>query len=174
MEDGLGPEEPMPDPTLSDLGLGGSGAPLVPTRCRRWPRRCPAAMGAFPPGGLGGGWGADPFSSLAGAAGAPLAGLASQLGDQPRRDDTSSATTASEASPRCAETDSTIASRKHQQPQADSATGRATAAAGTGGTPGDGAPPAAPAATRAGADHGGVTARRFDGHREDGGAGTSR
>ena len=87
VEDGLGTEEPMPDPTLSDLGLGGVGAPPPADRLSTLASALPAALGAFPSGGLDGGFGGDPFSSLAGAA-APLAGLASQLGEQPRRDDT--------------------------------------------------------------------------------------
>jgi hypothetical protein len=43
----------------------------------------PAALGTLPMGGLGAGL--DPLSSLAGTA-APLAGLMSQLADQPRHD----------------------------------------------------------------------------------------
>jgi hypothetical protein len=103
-EDGLGPEEPMPDPTLSDLGLGGVGAPQAGEPLSTLASALPAALSAFPAGGLGGGFGGDPFSSLA--------GLASQLSDQPRRDHA---------------TDSDVEKRpgdgaEHQQPQADSAT----------------------------------------------------
>jgi hypothetical protein len=122
VEDGLGPEEPMPDPTLSDLGLGGVGAPQ-------------AALGAFPPGGLGGGFGGDPFSTLA-SAGAPLAGLASQLGELPRRDDVADDSDGDKRSNNGAE---------HQQPQGDSAT-PPPAAPQPAGKPGDGAPPAAASA----------------------------
>ena len=77
----LGPMEPMPDPMLSDLGMGG---PLGADPLAGLASALPAAMGAFPPGGgLGG---ASPLDALTGAA-APLAGLASQLGDQIRRDE---------------------------------------------------------------------------------------
>jgi Domain of unknown function (DUF4226) len=134
-KDGLGPEEPMPDPTLSDLGLGGVGAPQAGEPLSTLASALPAALGAFPAGGLGGGFGGDPFSSLAGAA-APLAGLASQLSDQPRRDNTAD--------------DSDVAKRsgagaEHQQPQPDSAT-PPPAQPEPAGKPGDGAPPAATAA----------------------------
>jgi hypothetical protein len=134
----------MPDPTLSDLGLGGVGAPPA-APLSALASALPAAMGAFPPGGLGGGWGADPFSSLAGAA-APLAGLASQLGDQPRRDDTSSADASDSPSRDAPDTQHDDSEPKTQQPQADSATSPPPAAPEPAGTPGDGAPPAAPAA----------------------------
>ena len=78
---------PMPDPSLSDLGLGGMGGPLGgPDPFASLASALPAAMGAFSPGG-GVGSPLDSVGGLAGAA-APLAGLVSQLGDQARRDDT--------------------------------------------------------------------------------------
>lgn len=77
---GLGPMEPMPDPMLSDLGMGG---PLGADPSAGLASALPAAMGAFPPGG---GMGGSPLDALTGAA-APLAGLASQLGEQARRED---------------------------------------------------------------------------------------
>lgn len=50
---GLGPMEPMPDPMLSDLGMGG---PMGADPLAGLASALPAAMGAFPPGGgLGGG-----------------------------------------------------------------------------------------------------------------------
>ncbi|WP_094287363.1 DUF4226 domain-containing protein [Mycobacterium lehmannii] len=77
-EAALGPMEPMPDP-LTDLGMGG---PLGPDPLAGLASALPAAMSAFPPGGgLGGG---SPLDALTGAA-APLAGLASQLGEQAAR-----------------------------------------------------------------------------------------
>ena len=54
MDDGLGPEEPMPDPTLSDLGPGGVGAPQAADPLSTLASALPAALGAFPPGGLAG------------------------------------------------------------------------------------------------------------------------
>ena len=79
------------------------------------------------------------LSSLAGAA-APLAGLASQLGDQPRRADAASGDTSD--APNKQHDDG---KPEHQQPQGDSATPPPARPEPTG-TPGDGAPPAAPAA----------------------------
>jgi hypothetical protein len=79
---GLGPLEPMPDPTLSDLGLGTMAGPIPADPMASLASALPAAMGAFPPPmGLG----ADPLSALGGLAGAaaPLAGLASQLQPPP-------------------------------------------------------------------------------------------
>ena len=114
----LGPEEAMPDPTLSDLGLDGVGAPPTTDPLSTLASALPAAMGAFPPGGLGGGLGADPFSSLAGAA-APLAGLVSQLGDQPRRDDTGDSNIDKSYDDGPARKGS---EPEHQPPQGDSAT----------------------------------------------------
>ena len=86
-------------------------------------------MGAFPAGGLGGGFGGDPFSSLAGAA-APLAGLASQLGEQPRRDDAADDADVGKRSDDGADGHGDSES-EHQQPQADSATPSPTAPAPT-------------------------------------------
>ena len=125
---GLGPEEPMPDPTLSDLGLGSVGAPPAADPLST----LPAALGAFPRGGLGEGFGGDPFSSLSGAA-APLAGLASQLGAQPRRDDAAYESNVDKRSDVGANKQGASAPER-QQPQPDSA------------TPPPAAPPAAPAA----------------------------
>lgn len=78
---GLGPVEPVPDPTLSDLGLDASGGPVAADPMSSLASALPAAMGAFPPAA---GFGADPLSALSGLAGAaaPLAGLASQLPGQ--------------------------------------------------------------------------------------------
>jgi hypothetical protein len=133
VEDGLGPEEPMPDPTLSDLGLGGVGAPQAADPLSTLASALPAALGALPAGGLGGGFGGDPFSSLAGAA-APLAGLASQLTDQPRRDDAADgADGRGDSGP------------EHRQSQPDITT-PPPAQPEPAGTPGEGAPPAAPTA----------------------------
>ncbi len=119
VEDGLGPEEPMPDPTLSDLGLG-VGAPPPAEPLSTLASALPAALGAFPAGGLGGGFGGDPFSSLAGAA-APLAGLASQLSEQPRRDDTADGADVDKRSDDGADGRGD-SEPEHQQPQPDSAT----------------------------------------------------
>jgi hypothetical protein len=96
---GLGPEEPIPDPTLSDLGLHGLGGPAMSDPLTSLASALPAMLGALPQAGLGGGM--DPLSSLTGAA-APLAGLMSQLADESRRDDrpddTSEKTDADESS----------------------------------------------------------------------------
>jgi hypothetical protein len=75
----------MPDPSLSDLGLGGMGSPLggVPDPLSSLASALPAAMGAFPP--AAGGAALDPLSGLVGA-GLPLAGLASQPADAPHHD----------------------------------------------------------------------------------------
>jgi hypothetical protein len=139
----LGPEEPMPDPTLSDLGSPSMGPPPAADPLSSLASALPVAMGAFPPGGLGAGW-ADPFSSLAGAA-PPLAGLASQLGDPARRDDpsdhSSSQTRGDEA--RRAD-DGSVA--KSQEPQSDNAA-TPPPAPEPHGSPGEGAPPAAPPAS---------------------------
>jgi hypothetical protein len=140
---GLAPEESMPDPTLADLGVGGVGAPQAPDPLSGLASALPTALGAFPPGGLGGGFGADPFSSLAGAA-APLAGLASQLGEQPRRDNTADDSGSGEHTEDTRQGNES----KGQQSQADSPT-PPPAAHEPAGTPGDGAPPAAPAAVPA-------------------------
>ena len=88
----LGPSEPLPDPTLGDLGMG--GAPLGPDSLSSLGSMLPAAMGGVPALGGPGGSPLDSLGGLAGAAG-PLAGLASQLGDQaahhddPAKDDNS-------------------------------------------------------------------------------------
>ena len=79
----LGSGAPLPDPSLSDLGLGSTGIPLGPmTDPLSSLAAVPASLGAFPQAPVGG---LDPLSGLAGV-GAPLAGLAAQLGDQPRHD----------------------------------------------------------------------------------------
>lgn len=74
----LGPSEPLPDPTLGDLGVG--GAPLGPDPLSSLASMLPAALGGIPALGGPGGSPLDSLGGLAGAAG-PLAGLASQLGD---------------------------------------------------------------------------------------------
>jgi hypothetical protein len=70
---------PAADPELGDLGL--DAAPAEPDPLSSLASMLPAAAGSFPPAGPGG----SPLDAL-GLAG-PLAGLASQLADQPRRDD---------------------------------------------------------------------------------------
>ena len=82
LDAGLGPEEPMPDPRLSDLGLVAASTPAADPLASL-ASALPAALGALPTGGLGAGL--DPLSSLTGGVG-PLAGLMSQLADQSRRD----------------------------------------------------------------------------------------
>lgn len=81
LDPGLGAEAGLPDPTLSDVGLGGLGTPLGGTDpLTSLASSLPAGLGALAPlAGLG----ADPLSSLAGLGGlaAPLAGLASPSGD---------------------------------------------------------------------------------------------
>ncbi|WP_396908361.1 DUF4226 domain-containing protein [Mycolicibacterium sp.] len=75
----LGAVEPMPDPSLSDLGLTGDPmAGMGPDPLADLANALPAAMSGLQ--GMGGGVG-DPLSAL-GSAAAPLAGLASQLGEQ--------------------------------------------------------------------------------------------
>jgi hypothetical protein len=144
---GLAPEEPMPDPTLSDVGVDGLGAPQAADPLSALASTLPAALGAFPPGGLGGGVGADPFSSLAGAA-APLAGLASQLGEQPRRADVGDGSNGDQRSDNGPDAQKEK-DPEHQPPQSDTTTTPPPAAPEPAGTPGDGAPPAAPAAVPA-------------------------
>jgi hypothetical protein len=129
---GLGPEEPMPDPSLSDLGLGGTTGtdPLASLASA-----LPAAMGAFPPGGMGAGWGADPLSSLGGLAGVipQLAGLAQQ-GEPPRREESGGGEPVAEKNDG--------GDSKPQPPQADNG-GPPPPPPEPAGAPGDGAPPAA-------------------------------
>jgi hypothetical protein len=143
---GLGPEEPMPDPTLSDLGLGPAGAATGADPMASLASTLPAAMGAFPPGGLGSGWGADPLSSLGGLAGAipQLAGLAAQQSDQPRRDNTGGSGNSDTAAGDPAAEKTAGEDSKHQPPQPDSAT--APPQPEPAATPAEGAPPAAASA----------------------------
>lgn len=137
----------MPDPTLSDLGLGPAGAATGADPLTSLASALPAAMGAFPPGGLGAGWGGDPLSSLGGLAGAipQLAGLASQQGDQPRRVDSGGSGSSDTASdePAAEKTDSEDS--KQQPPQPDSG-GPPPPQPEPAGTPAAGAPPAAASA----------------------------
>src|SRR5258705_4376997 len=141
---GLGPEEPMPDPTLSDLGLGPAGTATGADPLASMASALPATMGAFPPGGLGAGWGGDPLSSLGGLAGAipQLAGLASQQADQPRRDDTAASGNSDNASDEPAAEKTVGEDSKHQPPQADSAAAP-PASPEPAGAPAEGAPPPA-------------------------------
>jgi hypothetical protein len=78
-----GPLDSMPDPSLSNLGLNGIGAPLGAPMdpLSSLASAFPGALGSFPPpiGAAAG----SPLDSIGGLAGlAPLAGLASQIGDQ--------------------------------------------------------------------------------------------
>ena len=78
---GLGPMEPMPDPMLSDLGMGG---PMGADPLAGWPPRC------RPRWGLSlrvADWVAAARLMLSPGRCAPLAGLASQLGEQVRREE---------------------------------------------------------------------------------------
>jgi hypothetical protein len=137
----LGPEEPMPDPALSDLGLGSMATPPGADPLASLASTVPAAMGALPTGGLGG-WGAEPLSTLGGLA-APLAGLTTQLGDRPRREDTDDHTAANTGKDRSPEAADNIDGPKHQGPQADSRT-PSPAEPQPAGSPGAGPAPAAP------------------------------
>lgn len=77
-----GAAEPMPDPSLSDLGVGPPSGPAgaMPDPLSALVSTLPAAMGAFPPGlGLGG------LAGLPAAAG-PLGGLGSLPDTRPVRD----------------------------------------------------------------------------------------
>ena len=69
------PDPEAPDPALGDLGL--DAAPVGPDPLSSLASMLPAAAGSFPPAGQGG----SPLDAL-GLAG-PLAGLVSQLADQP-------------------------------------------------------------------------------------------
>ena len=137
---GLGPEEPIPDTTLSDLGLGGLGAPAMTDPLTSLASALPAALGALPTSGLGAGL--DPLSSLTGAA-APLAGLMSQLADQARRDDPpeDSNDAATDLSPKHDDADSP----KAPDPQSESSGPPPQAEPPPHGTPADGSASAAPA-----------------------------
>ncbi len=72
------PDPEAPDPALGDLGV--DAAPVGPDPLASLASMLPAAAGSFPPPGQGG----SPLDAL-GLAG-PLAGLVSQLADQPLRD----------------------------------------------------------------------------------------
>ena len=63
---GLPPAEPLPDPTLSDLGLG--GMPLGPDPLAGLASTLPAALGSFPPPTAG--FGGSPLDALGGLGGA--------------------------------------------------------------------------------------------------------
>jgi hypothetical protein len=80
---GLGPDEPMPDPSLSDV-LGGAppGTGMGADPLSSLASEFPGALGGL--GGLGGASGGTPLDGLGGLAGAiaPLVGLASQAGDR--------------------------------------------------------------------------------------------
>ncbi|QEN17668.1 DUF4226 domain-containing protein (plasmid) [Mycolicibacterium sp. ELW1] len=137
---GLGPMEPMPDPMMSDLGMGG---PLGADPLAGLASALPAAMGAFPPGGgLGGG---SPLDALTGAA-APLAGLASQLGEQARREEPDPGEETDKNNDDKLDEDE----EKDEAPVPGETPPATTPQSGTppeptpAGTPGEGAPPAAP------------------------------
>lgn len=86
---GLGPAPAMPDPTLSDLGLGSTG---ITDPLSGLASALPSMMSALP-GMLGSGAGSNPLSGLSGLSGLaePLAGLVSGLsdgaGDEPAVDE---------------------------------------------------------------------------------------
>ncbi len=134
----LGPV--APDPALGDLGLG--AAPVGPDPLSSLASMLPAAAGSFPPAGQGG----SPLDAL-GLAG-PLAGLASQLADQPPRTEPANHDDAKTRS------DDTVAD--HQNKGADQHSERPgdqpkpqdpqPPAPDANGTPGQGTPPAGPAA----------------------------
>jgi Domain of unknown function (DUF4226) len=78
-----GVDEPVPDPSLADLGPLADPVPVAPDPLSALASTLPASLGAFPPG-LGGGL--DGLAGLPMTA-APVAGLASGLDNPPRRDD---------------------------------------------------------------------------------------
>jgi Domain of unknown function (DUF4226) len=140
LDAGLGPQEPMPDPSLSDLGLGVASTPASADALASLASALPAALGALPTGGLGAGL--DPLSSLSGAA-VPLAGLMPQLADQPRRDKPPD-DHADEATPaEAGESDSP----KHADTQANSPSPASQPQPPSPGTPVDSSASAAPAAS---------------------------
>ena len=137
----LGPGEPLPDPTLGDLGMG---PPLGPDPLSSLASTLPAALGGIPPlSGTGG----SPLDSLGGLAG-PLAGLGSQLGDlaahrdEPGKDDSGDDKKTSHD-----DTDPAKDNKDNQQPQPvqQPAAGQQPPQPQPNGTPGEGAPPAAQA-----------------------------
>jgi hypothetical protein len=140
----------MCDPTLSDLGLGGMG-PLGADPLSSLGSTLPAALGTIPgAGGLGSGL-LDPLGGLAGAA-APLAGLASQLGDQPRHDDAPDSKDRSDVVKDKSADKSDAGDTKDKGPEPKTtATGQQAAQQppaaqpAANGTAGQGAPPAGPA-----------------------------
>ena len=142
---GLGPMEPMPDPMLSDLGMGG---PMGADPLAGLASALPAAMGAFPQGGgLGGG---SPLDALTGAA-APLAGLASQLGEQARREEPDPGVESEKDKDDELDEDEGKDDHDHApEPVPEETPPSTTPESGTppepvpAGTPGEGAPPAAP------------------------------
>ena len=140
----LGPSEPLPDPTLGDLGVG--GAPLGPDPLSSLASMLPAAMGGIPALGGPGGSPLDSLGGLAGAAG-PLAGLASQLGDQaahhddPAKDDNSDKKSHDDQS----NNDNKNGAEQPQQQPAPAPANQQPPQPQPNGTPGQGAPPAAQA-----------------------------
>jgi hypothetical protein len=141
---GLGPQQPMPDPTLSDLGLGGMGGPLGADPLSSLSSTLPAALGAIPSAG---GLGSTPLDSLGGLAGAaaPLAGLASQLGEQARHDNNNDTkdTSGAKTDPK-ADSTTGIGDTKDKGQQGNTGQLPPPPGAPPNAAPGAGAPPAGP------------------------------
>ena len=137
----LGPA--APDPALGDLGLG--AAPVGPDPLSSLASMLPAAAGSFPPAGQGG----SPLDAL-GLAG-PLAGLASQLADQPPRSEPAKHTGAKTSSDDTAADHDNKGADQHSERPGDQPKpqGPQPPPPDANGTPGQGAPPAGPAAAAA-------------------------
>lgn len=124
------PGPAAPDPELGDLGLG--AAPVGPDPLSSLASMLPAAAGSFPSVGQGG----SPLDAL-GLAG-PLAGLVSQLADQPPRSEPAKHDDATDAK---TSSDDEHSERPGDQPKPQ---GPQPPAPDANGTPGQGAPPAGP------------------------------
>ena len=137
----LGPSEPLPDPTLGDLGVG---APMGPDPLSSLASTLPAALGGISPlSGAGG----SPLDSLGGLAG-PLAGLGSQLGDlAAHRDEPGKDDSGGDKKTGHDDSDPAKDNKDNQQPQPGQqpAAGQQPPQPQPAGTPGEGAPPAAQA-----------------------------
>ncbi|BBZ15059.1 DUF4226 domain-containing protein [Mycobacterium branderi] len=139
---GSWPGEQLPDPALSDPGLGGSGVPVGADPLGTLASALPAAMGAVP---AMSGLGSAPLDSLPGMAGLPasLAGLGGPLGDSARHDEPQDSTD-KPADKNNDEPDHATKDEQHQHKPDTDPPSQPPGAPQPGGNPGDGVPEAAP------------------------------